>query len=105
MADLQPGCKSIPCLRKAAGSVYNATMPRFPIRRDDLKYGEVLCSYCTALCCRYFSIRINTPKTRKEFDDLRWFMMHGRISVYVEEGVWYLCVYGDCKHLKNDHRC
>ena len=80
-------------------------MARFPVKRDDLKYGEVLCSYCTALCCRYFSIHIDTPRTRKDFDNLRWFMMHGRISVYVEEGTWYLCVYGDCQHLQSDNRC
>ncbi|HLJ11399.1 MAG TPA: YkgJ family cysteine cluster protein [Planctomycetaceae bacterium] len=80
-------------------------MPEFPIQRGQLPPGEVLCSYCTALCCRYFSIPIDTPTTRKDFDDLRWFMMHGRISVYVDDGTWYLCVYADCKHLQGDHRC
>jgi Fe-S-cluster containining protein len=80
-------------------------MSKFPVKRDDLKYGEVLCSFCTALCCRYFSVPIETPTTRKDFDNLRWFMMHGHITVYVEEGVWYLCVYGDCKHLQADNRC
>jgi Fe-S-cluster containining protein len=84
---------------------YNASMTRFPVKRDDLKYGEVLCSYCTALCCRYFSVPIDTPTTRKDFDNLRWFMMHAQISVYVEDETWYLCVYGDCKHLLPDNRC
>jgi len=36
-------------------------MPQFPVKRDQLKPGEVLCSYCTALCCRYFSVPIDTP--------------------------------------------
>jgi Fe-S-cluster containining protein len=80
-------------------------MPNFPIKRDQLKPGEVLCSYCTALCCRYFSVQIDTPTTRDDFDNLRWFMMHGRVTTYVEDGNWYLCVYGDCKHLQADYRC
>lgn len=80
-------------------------MPHFPIKRDQLKPGEVLCSYCTALCCRYFSVPIDTPTTWEDFDNLRWFMMHGHVTSYVEEGIWYLCVYGDCKHLQDDHRC
>jgi Fe-S-cluster containining protein len=57
------------------------------------------------MCCRYFSVPIDTPTTRKDFDNLRWFMMHGRISAYVDDGTWYLCVYGDCKHLLPDNRC
>ena len=80
-------------------------MPQFPIKRNQLKPGEVLCSHCTALCCRYFSIPIDTPTAREDFDNLRWFMMHGRVTAYVEDGTWYLCVYGDCKHLQADHRC
>ena len=80
-------------------------MPHFPIKRDQLKPDEVLCSYCTALCCRYFSLPIDTPTTREDFDNLRWFMMHGRVTAYVEDRIWYLCVYGDCKHLQDDYRC
>ncbi len=80
-------------------------MPTFPIKRDALKPGEVLCSYCTALCCRYFSVPIDTPTTRKDFDNIRWFMMHGRVTVYVDDETWYLCVHADCKHLQPDHRC
>ncbi len=80
-------------------------MPAFPIKRDQLQPGEVLCSYCTALCCRYFSVPIDAPTTREDFDNLRWFMLHGRVTVYVEDATWYLCVYSDCKHLLPDNRC
>lgn len=80
-------------------------MPLFPVKRNQLKPGEVLCAHCTALCCRYFSVPIETPTTRKEFDNLRWFMLHGRVTIYVESGTWYLCVYSDCQHLLPDNRC
>lgn len=74
-------------------------------KREDLKPGEVLCSYCTAKCCRYFALGIDTPTTWAEFDNMRWYMMHGPVSVFVDDGVWFLMVQGDCQHLQADHRC
>lgn len=75
------------------------------IRKEDLKPGEVLCSYCTAKCCRYFAFPIDKPQTREDFGHLRWYMLHGRVAVFVEDGTWYLMVYADCQHLQPDHRC
>jgi Fe-S-cluster containining protein len=59
------------------------------MRRQDLKPGEVLCTYCTARCCRYFAFPIDKPESREDFDNLRWYMM----------------VTADCKHLLPDNRC
>lgn len=80
-------------------------MAAVKVKRSDLKPGEVLCSYCTARCCRYFALPIDEPKTWRDYDFLRWFMMHGRTSVFVDEGTWYLMVHADCKHLQPDNRC
>lgn len=75
------------------------------IRRKDLQPGENLCSYCTAKCCRYFALPIDTPTTRREFDYLYWFMIHGRVAIFVDADTWYLMVFGDCQYLQSDHRC
>jgi uncharacterized protein len=80
-------------------------MPQVKVKRKDLKPGEVLCEYCTAKCCRYFALPIDTPDTREEFDYLRWYMIHGRVSLFVDEGTWYLMVHADCRHLLPDNRC
>ena len=71
----------------------------------DLKPDETLCDHCTAKCCRYFAFPIDEPKIREDFDHLRWYMLHGRVAVFVEDETWYLLVYADCKHLLPDHRC
>jgi len=78
---------------------------RKKVRREDLKPGQNLCDYCTAKCCRYFALAIETPKTRDDFDNLRWYLMHGGCAIFVEDGAWYLLVYGDCKYLRSDYRC
>jgi Fe-S-cluster containining protein len=74
-------------------------------RREDLKPGENLCQHCTAKCCRYFALPIDKPTSRKEFDYLRWYLLHARASVFVEDDTWYLMVHTDCKHLQPDQRC
>ena len=38
--------------------------------REDLAPGEVLCNHCTAKCCRYFALPIDTP------DDVEGLRLH-----------------------------
>ena len=48
--------------------------------REELKEGEVLCDYCTAKCCKYFALPIETPEDEEDFDFLRWYLVHDRAS-------------------------
>jgi Fe-S-cluster containining protein len=70
--------------------------------REDLKRGEVLCTYCNAKCCRYFALPIETPNSWKEFEYIRWYLLHDRAAVFIEDDVWYLLVHTKCKHLDDD---
>jgi Fe-S-cluster containining protein len=78
---------------------------RTPIAREDLKDGENLCEYCTAKCCRYYAFPIDTPKKWKDFDYMRWYLLHGKASFFVDEGTWFIMVLADCKHLQADNGC
>lgn len=80
-------------------------MPQPTVKRSDLKPGEVLCAYCTGRCCRYFALPIETPTTREDFENCRWYMLHGRVSLFVEDETWYLMVHADCQALQDDNRC
>jgi Fe-S-cluster containining protein len=64
-----------------------------------------LCDQCAALCCRYISLPIDNPTTRKDYDDIRWYLIHQNIVVYIEKGQWYVGVLNRCKHLQDDNRC
>ena len=74
-------------------------------RRKDVPKDKVLCEYCTAKCCRYFALPLDTPKKRKDFDTLRWFLLHRLTSIFVEKGTWYLQVHSECRELMPDNRC
>jgi len=76
-----------------------------PVARKDLPAGESLCEYCTAKCCRYYAFPIDEPRTWKDFDYIRWYLLHGTASIFVDEGTWFIMVQADCKHLLPDNRC
>ena len=80
-------------------------LPRIKPRREEIPADAVLCEYCTAKCCRYFALPLETPSTPDEFDYLRWYLLHDRAAVFVDEGTWYLLVHTTCQHLQSDHRC
>jgi uncharacterized protein len=74
-------------------------------RREDVRAGESLCDHCVAKCCRYFALPLDTPKRRKDFDTLRWFLLHEHTSIFVEKKTWYLQVHTSCRQLQDDNRC
>jgi Fe-S-cluster containining protein len=81
------------------------SLPIVKLRREALPPGEVLCAYCTAKCCRYFALPIDGPTTRKDFEYVRWFLLHDKATVFTEDETWYLLVHTECKHLGADNLC
>ena len=73
--------------------------------REDLKPGQVLCEFCTAKCCRYFALPIETPDSFEDFEFIRWYLLHDRASVFTEDDTWYLLVHTVCKHLGENNMC
>ena len=67
---------------------------------------KILCNECTGLCCRYFALPIETPETKEDYDDLRWYLCHKDITVFLEDGDWYINIKNKCKYLSDkDNRC
>ena len=63
------------------------------------------CQKCGAKCCRYFALEIDEPDTVKDFDDVRWYVAHGKTSVFVEDEKWYVQVFAKCQYLDKENRC
>jgi len=64
-----------------------------------------MCDNCNGLCCRYFALPIDTPKDKGDYDDIRWFLCHKNVTVFVEHGDWYINIKNKCRHLCKDNRC
>jgi Fe-S-cluster containining protein len=64
-----------------------------------------LCDQCVALCCRYFAFSIDKPEKKRDFEDLRWYILHEDTIIFVEKGEWYVQVNRKCRALLPDNRC
>ncbi len=82
-----------------------ATLPTIKMTRDKVPADKSLCDYCTAKCCKYFALPIETPTERQDYDFIRWFLLHEHATVFTEDGTWYILVHTTCKHLRPDNLC
>ncbi len=67
--------------------------------------GCVACEHCTGECCHYVALAIDKPTTQRDFDDIRWYLMHEGVIIFVEEGAWYLQFRAVCRNLRTDFKC
>lgn len=65
----------------------------------------ILCEHCTAVCCRYIALPLDNPESAADYEDIRWFLLHAGVSVFVEDGDWYIAFETKCRHLQPDQRC
>lgn len=63
------------------------------------------CAGCNAKCCRYFALQIDTPRTKEDFEEIRWYLAHKRVTVFVEKRKWFLQVFNECGFLTENHGC
>ena len=63
------------------------------------------CESCDGQCCRYFALPLDTPQDRDDFEDIRWYLAHEGVTVFVEDGDWYINIKNKCRHLDKDNRC
>lgn len=66
---------------------------------------KTLCNKCGSMCCRYVALPFETPDDQEGFDEVRWFLMHEGVTVFVTEGQWFFSVATPCKHLSPQGRC
>jgi Fe-S-cluster containining protein len=42
-------------------------------------------------CCRYVSLEIDRPRTKADFEHIRWYVLHRNVSVLADwEGNWFI---------------
>ncbi len=93
--------------RPAGGSTRRPRDSTPPAKRKAAKPKSTgsLCDQCAALCCRYFALPLDNPKTARDYDNIRWYLIHENVVAYIEEGQWYIGILNKCKHLQPDNRC
>jgi Fe-S-cluster containining protein len=64
-----------------------------------------LCDECAALCCRYFALPIDNPDCKRDYDNIRWYLLHQNVVIFIESKQWYIGILNRCKQLQPDNRC
>ena len=66
----------------------------------------VSCTTCPAMCCRYIATQIDEPTRKREYDHIRWYLMHRDVHVFIDhDEEWYLEFETPCENLGPDNRC
>jgi len=75
-------------------------------KKKKKKRRDLSCVECGARCCRYVATQIDKPSSKREYDNIRWYLLHDGVSVFVDrEGDWYLEFKSDCTALRDDSLC
>jgi len=58
------------------------------------------------MCCRYVATEIDEPASKKDYGNIRWYLMHRDVHVFIDhEDEWYLEFETPCENLGSDNRC
>lgn len=88
-------------------------LPPGKVHRDEITPDDSPCNHCVGKCCRYFTVPIKTPRTKADFDELRWYLAHRQTVIFTETETrngkkrtrWNLVVWTECQYLLPDQRC
>lgn len=73
-------------------------LPLMPTRRILDPSDPEPCAGCGD-CCRYVTAQIKSPRSRADYDEIRWFLLHENIQVFVDEDGWYVEFATKCRKL------
>jgi uncharacterized protein len=67
---------------------------------------EKQCKNCKAKCCKEIAVSIKTPKTEKDWDEIRWLVAHKNVQVYKDlENDWLVEFFTSCEQLNKKNKC
>jgi Fe-S-cluster containining protein len=66
----------------------------------------VTCLDCGGKCCKSIAIQIDTPKSVDDYQDLKWYLYHPGLSVYLDsDKEWLVEIPIRCRHLDKKGKC
>jgi uncharacterized protein len=67
---------------------------------------ENQCKSCNANCCKELAVSIKTPRTEKDWDEIRWLVAHKNVQVYKDlENDWLVEFFTPCEQLDKNNKC
>jgi Fe-S-cluster containining protein len=77
-----------------------------PIPRRPAQSAVPPCTDCDSLCCRYLATEIDPPRSKRDYDDIRWYLLHRDVNVFLDAaGSWFLAFNRPCRELDAAGHC
>lgn len=74
-----------------------------PVNAPDI---DQKCSRCAlSICCNSINQKIQTPKSREDFDFLLWQISHAGVNLFKDADGWFLHIATKCDHLLTGGIC
>lgn len=64
------------------------------------------CDECGGRCCRYVAIGIDRPRSKNDYDTMRWYLAHKDVNVFIDhEKNWFVEFRTPCEEQDANSRC
>ena len=64
------------------------------------------CNECGGRCCNYIAIEIDKPKTKNDYDSMRWYLSHKNVNIFIDhKKKWFVEFRTPCEFQKDDKKC
>ena len=64
------------------------------------------CVECGGQCCDYVAIEIDKPRTKTDYDYIRWYLLHEKVHIFIDhEKNWHVEFRTGCTEQKKDKNC
>ena len=71
-----------------------------------IKHFTLSCIECGAKCCRHLALEIDTPTNKQDYDNIRWYLYHKKVTVFIDhDDEWYLEFDSKCEALGKNNKC
>ena len=77
----------------------------WPVAEAARPQGHGDCAVCRGRCCTYVTAALDKPTDEADVDEIRWFLAHRNLLVFVEDGEWYVQFFTPCRHLNEAGLC
>ena len=64
------------------------------------------CRACKAHCCRHLAIEIDRPTCKRDYDHIRWYLLHRDVRVFIDhKNTWNIEFAAVCDNLAGNSTC
>jgi Fe-S-cluster containining protein len=75
-------------------------------RKEPAEHPDMPCAQCDALCCKYVAIEIDKPSSKRDYDHIRWYLLHENVQVFMDhDKQWFIEFCTRCSGLDENNLC